>query len=271
VVLRSWQDVFTQEEKTLAANTEILNFIEAQDVGSMLDGYGWIFDFAHPTQFDPDYAFDPIAHCVFDGLDEYCRRVHHQKVEQVRINLDHLLVPLDVIFDSLGFATRFKFGKGDEDELELASDALDFLANFFFLNLGMDISITVQTIDFTISDDGSEQTLAVFRWNRDMPRKRSHSARIENTIVSQISRYVKVHGLTNLGTLKQLKWAGGMICPGCREPGLIRVPADAAASLSRLGFNPSDQEGLRVYAALNNSERETLITGFHEYCWPSGK
>lgn len=282
---RSWRKVFSQQEIADAENTEIHNVIEDMDVGSMLDGYGWI-DWdgeSDPTDFDPELAFDPIARLVLEGLDEYCQRVDPDNHDlDLTPYLENLIIPLDVIQDSKGFATRFALvdpsnwenphaeDNLEEDNFDVVGDALDFLANYFFPKEGLEVSIVIQSINPDLSDSGDEEKFAIFRWNSDPRNKQSGSHRIENLGVAKLSKYMKLHGLTSLGTLVRLKWRGSEICPFCGTRGQIRVPSDLADAISRLNFNPTDEDVLAVVSRLSPSEMETMSSGIHDYCWPNG-
>jgi hypothetical protein len=287
--VRSWRDVFSQEEMADAENTEMHNVIEDMDVSSMLDGYGWI-DWdgeSDPTDFDPELAFDPIARLFLEGLDEYCQRVDPDNHDlELSPYLENLIIPFDVIQDPKGFATRFTLvdpstweNDYDEDEYEededennfdVVGDALDFLANHFFLKQGLEVSIDIQSIHPDLSDFGDEEKLALVRWNPDPRGKQSGRNRLENVGVAKLSKYMKLHGLTRVGTLVRLKWRGSEICPFCGTRGQIRVPFDLADAISRLNFNPTDRDALSVLSRLSPSERETMSSGIHDYCWPGG-
>jgi hypothetical protein len=277
---RSWRKIYSQQEIADAENTEIHNVIEAMDVSSMLDGYGWIAwdGESDPTDFDPQLAFDPIARLVLDGLDEYCQRVDPENHElNLTPFLENLIIPNDIIQDSKGFATRFSLADSSnweapyaENCFDVLGDALDFLANYFFLKQGLDVFLDIQSIRPDLSDFGNEEKLALVRWNSDPRSKHSGRNRLENVGVAKLSRYMKIHGLTSTGTLVRLKWRGSEICPFCGARGQIRVPADLADAISRLNFNPTDKDVRAVIARLSPSERETLTSGIHDYCWPGG-
>jgi hypothetical protein len=281
---KSWREVFSQDEMANAGNTEMHNFIEDMDVGSMLDGYGWI-DWdgeSDPTEFDPDLAFDPIARLVLEGLNEYCERLDPNQELELSPYLEGLIQPLDVITDSNGFASRFNlvdpeswdnpYGEDYEAEskFDVVGDVLDFLANYFFLKEGLEVSAVIQSINPDFSDSGDGGKFAIFRWNPNPRNKQSGRNRIENVGVAKLSKYMKLHGLTSLGTLVRLKWRGSEICPFCGTRGQIRVPSDLADAISRLNFNPTDEDVLEVVSRLSPSELETMSSGIHDYCWPNG-
>jgi hypothetical protein len=280
---RSWRKVFSQQEIADAENTEIHNVIEDMDVGTMLDGYGWI-DWdgeSDPTDFDPELAFDPIARLVLEGLDEYCQRVAPDNHDlDLTPYLENLIIPLDVINDSQGFASRFTLAKPhiwvtsyeeeyqDEDRFDFVSDALDFLANYFLLKQGLEVSLVIHSIHPDLSDNGVEEKLALFRWNPHDGIKGIARTRIEKIRIKKTSKYMKIHGLTSVGTLIRQKWRGSLICPFCGTRGQIRVPVDLADAIDRLNFNPTDKDVRELLARLSPSERETLSSGIHDYCWP---
>ncbi len=262
----SWRGFVDPAEAERAGRAELTNEIDFVDISSSLDGYGWQPDRKLATKLGLSLNddIDPICCLVLEGMSSYLELCGGSEPEELHFELDHALRPLDVIKDSHGWATRFTLLNALRP---VAEDVLDYLVWFYFPSRGF--GITVELFDDQL--DYSGQSLAntvMFRLNKwKIGKGISASSLVEIDQLERVSLW-KVHNLAANGTLIQLKTRGDLLCPFCSKLSQIRVTVETADAISAWQFNPTEANHKRAFAKLTDSEREVLMSGIHEECWP---
>jgi hypothetical protein len=250
-----WREYVSEADLLGASQVEISNFIQDRETSGSFDGYGWLDD--------NDTAIDPICRLVLSGVASYLEICGGDDPDELDQELTYALQAQDVIKDSEGYGTRFAILA---QLFELAEDVIDYLVEFHFRKNGFNIQVELQShLESTPGE--SDSSFAIFRLNH----KRFVHLQSASTLISKPipegKKIWKVHNLSRTGELIHLKSRGNLPCIVCSEIGLIRVPSEVAEAVSKWQFNPTAENQRIAFRHLSASERETLISGTHEWCW----
>lgn len=250
----TWEAVISASDIAAAREPRGIMVATETDAEEVFPGeyYGWYPSkaLAKRARLEPDQLYDPITVLVEQAHAAYCELLPDTGGE-------YIPYPHRLIFDDYGFATEYTIGFGD---LGMAKDFVKFVAGYWAPHRNYFVETTWYEIPAQYADSGQLEVRVIFRWSSVMDES---LCKIREVVAKSEPKCLAPFSITPRGNLILNKRRAANVCVHCGSSGEVWVKPEMAEQISAWMQGRLE----KLPPGLTDSERETLLTGTHPWCW----